>query len=603
MLKTCNYELWSKSSTGKLINFTRFIISANLRWGLSAGRARANITMSPQAKKALMNVKRGSEFLLRWGWGPSNFTQVKLYWVATDWEIGARSTVRIELVHSSWQTTRVPVVSIATNAKATDVVKAVAASKNTKINTTKAALPPPGANSKVVAVSQTIAEEINRQFKGQFVIPNKDGVTLDVVSFENLKDKAQVYYISTEYGYLDKLAINYKAKLPKDKSYIEVAGGSGAPANANPTANPSSVSAVLEAVAPTLDLPTYAILQSTNTVSKLNNPILSLSLYKDKQFLGLFSAVSGNAFKRDSKKLNNVLPNGEYTIASNTIRGTSTELGGLFLPITPKFKTNRSALGIHLDPSFNKANGKDGTYGSIGLTTAADRDQVQKLILENRITTLIVDLDSRAPAKQTDQVAVVKTAYLVSELNTNTIYAEQSRRGKVKTVASMFKVFVGIAVVNKQADLSTAYEGESLLNLLTKMLTDSNNEATNKLINFVGGVEALNRACQASGFLKSKIDSLYTDVIGLKQSTCNDLVNAFKLIFLSNKYSAIRPLLVGDGLGLPNETHSKTGNNTVFEGGLALVQKPGAPPTVVCILAENEAQLKQIIKLVTPKLP
>jgi hypothetical protein len=260
-------------------------------------------------------------------------------------------------------------------------------------------------------------------------------------------------------------------------------------------------------------------------------------------------------------------------------------------------------LGIHLDPSFNKANGEDGTYGCIGLTTAADRDKVQKLILENRITILIVDLGNKPTEKTAEPETVVKQAHLVVGLDSALVYSEQSRRGKVKNIGSLFKLFIAMAVVNKQPTLTTLYQGETLLVLLDKMLNDSNNEAANKLIGFVGGIDAINRFCQGAGFLKTRLDSIYTNEIGLKQSTCQDLANAFKAIFAGSRYTALWQFLVGASLNLAGEQYTKLGTNSEFEGGVSLIQNTAGTFTVVVILAENGAQVKEVVKQIESKIP
>jgi hypothetical protein len=65
------------------------------------------------------------------------------------------------------------------------------------------------------------------------------------------------------------------------------------------------------------------------------------------------------------------LPPGVYSITISEIYGppfTDPELGqGYWIPIEPLFKTGRSALGIHQDPSWGKLNGESGTSGCIGL--------------------------------------------------------------------------------------------------------------------------------------------------------------------------------------------------------------------------------------------
>jgi hypothetical protein len=70
------------------------------------------------------------------------------------------------------------------------------------------------------------------------------------------------------------------------------------------------------------------------------------------------------------------LPDGKYQVAKTSVAGTIPEAGDRFLAIQPLFRTGRSALGIHYDPSFEKNNGEDGTSGCIGLTNRGDLDFV-----------------------------------------------------------------------------------------------------------------------------------------------------------------------------------------------------------------------------------
>lgn len=601
MLKSCNYELWSISSTNKPLDFTRFVVSLSLTWGLNASRASAKVTLAPAGKKTLMNVRRGSPFILRWGFQKSAYTQVKLFWTGTTWELGEGATVSIDLVHGSWALSRVPVKAIFTEAKVADSVKKLAKDKGVVVDTKKATVTP-GSDSKTAAVSQTIDQELTRQFKGNFIIPSGDGKKLEVVSFENLVKTAQAFYISTAYGYLDKIALNYKAKVPKDKSFIEMAGGSGAPANADPSTGPSAKETVKPAPKEVDKPPTYAQLVSTGNNNSLNNPLLELVLYVNAQEIGRYKCTSAKAFLRDSSKKNNVLPNGNYTIASSAIQGLAAEDGGLFLPITPAFKTNRTQLGIHLDPSFNKANGKDGTYGSIGLTTAADRDAVQKAILENKISLLVVTLDTAETNPTQKPDSVVKESYAVVDLNSAKVFAEQSRKGVIYNIGSLFKIFIGVCVINKNADLQIEFEGRIIKDLLIQMLDESRNDSANSLIKYVGGLGAINTLLVSSGFLKTKIDTLYGDP-GQKQSTCQDIINCFKAIFLQPAYLPLRESLQGSSLELAGETHTKLGVNSNFEGGVSLIQNTAGDKTVVCILATSGKSVAAIVKRVAGVIP
>jgi Beta-lactamase enzyme family len=604
VLKTSNYEVWAQSSSGKPLNFTKFVISLSLNWSLSGTRATSKIVMAPEAKKQLMNVKRGTQFILQWGFSTKTYTKVVLYWTGTIWEIGDNANVSIDLVHGSWATTRVPVVAMLSDAKVKDSLQAAAKTKGVKLDTKKASEPNNGKNAKIVAVAQTVAEEIERQYKGQFIAAGKDGVTLEVTSFETLSKTAQAYYVSTEYGYLEKIAITYKATLPKDKSYIELLGGDKTAANASPNSNPSSKTEATGSESIKPEYPIYATLVSTSEVNKLQNPILNLVLFVNSKEIGRYKCTSAQAFLRDSSKTNNVIPDGQYTIASSTVQGSVPEVGGLFLPITPNFKTNRSSLGIHFDPSFNKNNGEDGTHGCIGLTTASDRDVVQKQILENKIRILVVALNEKPVTTTSSQSdSATKQAFLVSDLNSNQVYTEQSKRGVVTNVGSMFKLFIAIATVNKASSLSTQYDGQTLSSLLQSMLDSSSNESANTLIKYVGGVESLNNLCQSSGFTKTKLDSLYTDAIGQKQSNCQDLTNAFKLIFTQGKYSSLRPYLAGSSLGLAGETHTKLGTNSGFEGGISLVANTAGQKTIVCVLAKSSKEVKALVTQVSSKIP
>lgn len=125
---------------------------------------------------------------------------------------------------------------------------------------------------------------------------------------------------------------------------------------------------------------TYMTLTSMGTKNAMGNPVYILSLYADGQKIGDYPTVTGRAYTQNRNR--NVsgteapLPTGRYSVASSIVAGTHPEVGGRFLPIYPLFRTGRSALGIHYDPSFNKSNGQDGTAGCVALTNKQDLDRV-----------------------------------------------------------------------------------------------------------------------------------------------------------------------------------------------------------------------------------
>lgn len=128
----------------------------------------------------------------------------------------------------------------------------------------------------------------------------------------------------------------------------------------------------------------FMTLTPTGQTNTLNNPIYKLSLYADGKLVDSFITVSGRTFtqakNRHQSGTQAPLPDGKYTVGSSTIPGAIAEAGEHFLPIQATFKTGRSDLGFHVDPSFEKSNGEDGTAGCIGLTTKEDLDKLLSFV-------------------------------------------------------------------------------------------------------------------------------------------------------------------------------------------------------------------------------
>lgn len=128
----------------------------------------------------------------------------------------------------------------------------------------------------------------------------------------------------------------------------------------------------------------FMTLTPTGQTNALNNPIYTLNLYANGKLVDSFLTVSGRTHtqnrNRHRRGTEAPLPDGKYTVAKSTIPGAIAEAGDLFLPIKPRFKTGRSALGFHVDPSFNKDNGEDGTAGCIGLIAREDLDKLLSFV-------------------------------------------------------------------------------------------------------------------------------------------------------------------------------------------------------------------------------
>lgn len=133
--------------------------------------------------------------------------------------------------------------------------------------------------------------------------------------------------------------------------------------------------------APVNQLGSFMTLTPTGQTNALNNPLYELRLYANGQLVNSFLTVSGRAqtqFRnRHQSGTEAPLPDGRYTVAKSVTPGTIAEAGDRFLPIRPQFKTGRTDLGFHIDPSFEKNNGEDGTSGCIGLIS---RDNLDNLL-------------------------------------------------------------------------------------------------------------------------------------------------------------------------------------------------------------------------------
>lgn len=124
------------------------------------------------------------------------------------------------------------------------------------------------------------------------------------------------------------------------------------------------------------------------------NPILDVDVYVNNMLISNFKALSGrtNTQNLDRNVANNASPSptGSYIILPET-QGFHPETGGVFLPYEPTFETQRSELGFHIDPSWGKDNGEDGTVGCLGFKTLEEYNNFVKLIEDNGIYNLDIN--------------------------------------------------------------------------------------------------------------------------------------------------------------------------------------------------------------------
>ena len=152
----------------------------------------------------------------------------------------------------------------------------------------------------------------------------------------------------------------------------------------------------------------HLFLDNATTKNNYGNPIYVLRLCIEGKEQKSYQIVTGRSFtqlrNRNQSGTHSPLPNGKYRISTGLTQGTLVEVGkvsGLnvsqpFLPISPMFGTGRSALGIHVDPSYNKDPKEDGTSGCIGLTNPADFKSLWSDIKNYQIRNLEVAINTKA---------------------------------------------------------------------------------------------------------------------------------------------------------------------------------------------------------------
>jgi hypothetical protein len=134
------------------------------------------------------------------------------------------------------------------------------------------------------------------------------------------------------------------------------------------------------------------VLFKTDKVNKFGNPLWALMLPDCRAYTAVVGRAHTQNLDRNQSGNQSPLPPGAYRVGQvHDVRGLEPELGNtIFIDLVPNFRTERTDLGIHWDPSFNRDKEKDGTAACIALTNAADLDAVNDAIKRLNIHTLMV---------------------------------------------------------------------------------------------------------------------------------------------------------------------------------------------------------------------
>ena len=144
------------------------------------------------------------------------------------------------------------------------------------------------------------------------------------------------------------------------------------------------------------DKNSYMRLEKTGRSNKLKNPLYRLCLYANGQILASYDTVNGRSYTQNRNRHKSGTqapsPDGRYRVARRHVPGTHPEVGGRFLRMNQTFRTGRTDLGIHYDPSFEKRNGEDGTAGCIALTNESDLSKVLNFHRKYQFRYIYVDI-------------------------------------------------------------------------------------------------------------------------------------------------------------------------------------------------------------------
>ena len=143
----------------------------------------------------------------------------------------------------------------------------------------------------------------------------------------------------------------------------------------------------------------YITLEKTGRKNALGNSLYQICLYAEGELKGSYDVVTGRAYtqkrNRNKSRTQAPAPDGKYKVAEQITYSPLAEMGvgGRFLQIHPQFRTARTEIGLHYDPSFEKPNGQDGTSGCIALTKRANLDKVLEYFRAYRPKYMFVDIE------------------------------------------------------------------------------------------------------------------------------------------------------------------------------------------------------------------
>lgn len=312
---------------------------------------------------------------------------------------------------------------------------------------------------------------------------------------------------------------------------------------------------------------------------------------------------------------------GSYRLGKTTPSGNKAKMGNEFIRLEPDFKTERTAIGFHID--------KDrlvdpGSSGCIVFANEAEFNKFKQALKSTGIKSFVFDQAVGAVEIAKNVASQVKPlpksgnrafdasnivsknklqSLVVQELNTGRLLGSINSNVSPVSSASTVKLIVadlmtdainqGTATLQETltikpgevaqwSAINKSGQKRKISELLTQMIVKSDNTAANVLINRLGGLDKLNQLAAAKGYTNTKFNKYFLlpgeDTKKGNVSTAGDVTSAARELLVTNSPSdklAADALRKTRNFKYQGEVGGKIGNNSKIIGNVGVVSING----------------------------
>ena len=328
---------------------------------------------------------------------------------------------------------------------------------------------------------------------------------------------------------------------------------------------------------------------------------------------------------------------GSYKLGKTTPSGNKAKMGNEFIRLEPDFKTERTAIGFHID--------KDrlvdpGSSGCIVFANEAEFNKFKQALKSTGIKGIVFDQAVGAIEIAKNVASQVKPlpksgnrafdasnivsknklqSLVVQELSTGRLLGSINSNVSPVSSASTVKLIVADLItdainqgtatlqetltikpgeVAQWSAINKAGQKRKISELLTQMIVKSDNTAANVLINRLGGLDKLNQLAAAKGYANTKFNKYFLlpgeDTKKGNVSTAGDVTSAARELLVTNSPSdklAADALKTTRNFKYQGEVGGKIGNNSKIIGNVGVVNINGKLYLVTAFANTNGNEL------------